>query len=197
MSLFKQTYRVESTRLPGHDYAQPGWYFVTLCTRGQECVLGRILDGVMHHSEIGDLVVEEWLRTPHVRAGMSLDEWVVMPNHLHGIIVIEGTGAVAGREINRASGANRGSAETPRRGISTRQGNSTLRAGSLGAIIGQFKSVSTKRICALGYHRFAWQPRFYDHVVRDDSSLARIRQYILDNPARWEDERERVANLWM
>jgi len=105
-----------------------------------------------------------------------LDQFVVMPNHLHGIIVIEESPAVS-----RAS--------TPRRRASTRP---RLHRNSLGSIIGQFKSVATKRIWAAGYRDFAWQPRFHDHIIRSEPSLNSIRRYIRDNPAKWALDKDNL-----
>ena len=183
MTKFKDKYRVESTRLPGWDYASAGWYFVTICTRDRVPFLGDVVDGEMYLSPIGEIVAEEWQRTPQVRSNVTLDEWVIMPNHIHGIIVI-----VAGTPR----------VKTPRRGVSTTgRGGPTLRSGSLGAIVGQIKSVCTKRIWAAGHADFAWQSRFYDHIVRNQASLQRIRAYIANNPAKWAEDRDNPANLWM
>jgi putative transposase len=165
MTKFKGKYRVESTRLPGWDYAGAGWYFVTICTRNRECLFGDIVDGEMHLSSIGEIVAEEWQKTPDIRPNVVLDEWVIMPNHLHGIIIIE-------RDVSTTT-------TTPSR----------LKAGSLGAIIGQVKSICTKRIWAIGHTDFAWQARFYDHIIRNEASLKRIREYIVNNPAKWKEDR--------
>ena len=88
MAKYKDRYRVESARLPGWDYHAAGWYFVTLCTRDRVPFFGEIVDGEMVLSSIGRIVAEEWQRTPEIRSNVILDEWVVMPNHLHGILVI-------------------------------------------------------------------------------------------------------------
>jgi len=180
MIKFGDRYRVESARLPGWDYRTAGWYFVTVCTKDHIPFFGHVVDGEMILSPTGEIVAEEWRRTPEVRPNVVLDEWIVMPNHLHGILVI---------------------VETPRRGVSTtrrgvsttRQGDSATRqrlmAGSLGAIVGQIKSVCTKRIWAAGYTDFAWQSRFHDHIIRDEESLKRIRQYIVNNPRTWTEDR--------
>jgi REP element-mobilizing transposase RayT len=165
MSPFKGRYRIESTRLLRWDYASAGRYFITICARGKECFFGNIVNGDVRLSSIGEIVAEEWLRTPTIRKSVELDEWIVMPNHLHGILVLTDTD------------------KTPRRGVST---GSELRSGSVGAIIGQFKSVCTKRIWALGQHGFAWQPRFHDRVIRDEAELLSTRRYIIENPLRWE-----------
>ncbi len=217
MTKFKDKYRIESTRLPGWDYSAPGWYFVTICTDQRLLFFGEIVDGQMRLSPAGQIVAEEWLRTAQVRSNVVLDEWVIMPNHVHGIIVILPRESVAVRAPQRDAADAGVPVETSRRDVSTVQnrGVSTtvpftpprqdepaqpiagLRPHTLGAIINQIKSVCTKRIWASGATDFAWQPRFYDHIIRDEGSLARIRQYIRDNPERWERDRENAANLFM
>lgn len=200
MTLFKNKYRVESTRLKGWDYAAVGCYFVTICTRGRECFFGEVKDGEMHLSEIGDIVAGEWQKTESVRPNVELDEWVVMPNHIHGIIVIKHTVETFRRNVSDLPKETPRSEETPyipempHRGVSTK---ARLKAGSVGAIIGQFKSVCTKRIWAARFLAFDWQPRFFDHIIRDEPSLNNIRQYIVDNPAKWEQDQNNPANLWM
>ena len=165
MALFKHKFRIETTRLKHWDYSSAGWCFITICTRGKECFFGRVVNGEMELSPGGEIVAEEWLKTPAMRANVHLDEWVVMPNHVYGILVIVD------------------SDETPHRGVSTA---SPLKPGSVGAIIGQFKSVCTKRIWAVGQTGFAWQPRFHDRVIRDEPELLNKRRYIVENPLRWE-----------
>lgn len=182
MTLFKDRYRIESNRLKGWDYSRQGFYFVTICTRNRECFLGDVKDGDVHLSSAGEIVAEEWQKTQQIRDNVTLDQWVVMPNHLHGIIVIHD------------------SVETSRRGVSDTQtikGETGQRpVSTLGSIIGQFKSVCTKRVWAAN-HDFAWQTRFYDHVIRDENSLNEIREYILNNPIKWELDRNNPENLYM
>jgi putative transposase len=125
-----------------------------------------VVDNDMILSPVGQIVAEEWQRTSEVRPNVTLDEWIVMPNHLHGILVIS---------------------ETPLRGVST--GDTRLAAGSLGVIVGQVKSMSTKRIREEGAADFGWQSRFYDHIVRSNESLQRIRRYIRSNPMKWAEDR--------
>ncbi len=179
MALFKQKYRIESARLPGWDYAAAGWYFVTICTRERRCCFGDVVKGEMHLSIVGHIVAEEWIKTKQVRSGVKLDQWVIMPNHLHGIVVLEGSKPL--RIV-----------ETPRRGVST-----GWKANSLGAIIEQFKSSCTKRIWAAGRQDFSWHPRFYDHIIRDERSLHDIREYIINNPLKWELDKDNPENLYM
>src|SRR3989344_9681197 len=89
MTLFRQTYRIESARLAGWNYTYCGWYFVTICVKDRQCVFGEIVDGEMQLSSVGKIVEEEWLKTAKLRSYVMLDAWVLMPNHLHGIIVLE------------------------------------------------------------------------------------------------------------
>ena len=181
MALFRQQYRVESTRLPDWDYAGAGWYFVTICTAARRCFFGDIADGEVRLSVVGDIVAEEWQKTERIRPNVQLDYWIIMPNHIHGILVIEDCKT---QTMN---------IETPRRGVST----STVRwkPNSLGSIIGQFKSVCTKRIWRVGFRDFAWQPRFYDHVIRNEQSLQNLRKYIRDNPMKWALDEDNPHNF--
>jgi putative transposase len=89
MNKYKNQYRIETTRLQTWDYSSSGWYFVTICTKDQSPILGKIMDGRVHLSPVGIIVAEEWVQTETLRPSLYLDEWVVMPNHMHGILGIE------------------------------------------------------------------------------------------------------------
>lgn len=182
--LFKEKYRIPSARLPHQDYSAVGQYFVTLDTKGHECFFGRVQDNQVMLSMAGEIVADEWQRTATVRANVTLDEWQIMPNHLHGIIVISRDASCRDASLRRLKD------ETFHRNVST-----TLQANSLGAIIGQFKGASTKRIRAAGVRDFAWQPRFYDHVIRNSDSLEKIRAYIRHNPLMWDLEKDDPENI--
>ncbi|MBT4511256.1 MAG: transposase [Chloroflexi bacterium] len=182
MILYKDKYHTETTRLADWDYTGTGWYFVTVCTRNREESLGRIVDGELVLSRAGHIVGEEWAKTAELRLYVHMDQMIIMPNHVHGIVVIipKNTENTTQRPV-----------ETPRRVVSTMG----LRPNSLGSIMGQIKSVCTKRIRSEGFADFAWQTRFYDHIIRDQKELQHIRQYILDNPPKWEIDRNNPANL--
>jgi putative transposase len=128
-------YRSDSMRFPWWDYAGAGWYFVTICTQHRQCVLGEIVEGSVRLSPAGLIVEEEWRRTATVRPDVRLDEFAVMPNHVHAIVVLTGDHK-----------------KTSHRDVSTK---SRLPSQSLGAIIGQFKSVCTKRIVGQGFPNLA------------------------------------------
>ncbi|MYE27564.1 MAG: transposase [Chloroflexi bacterium] len=157
-----------SMRLPNYDYTQNGVYFVTICTYRFASLFGRIVDGYVQLNGLGRLVEEEWQRTAEVRPSVELDLFVVMPNHLHGLIWIS---------------------HSPKEPMSGK--NTTLGANSLGSIIAQYKSVVTKRSRNLAdpVHWPIWKRNYYDHIVRNEGSLERIRRYILENPARWREDR--------
>ena len=184
MTLYKNKYRIESARCPYWDYTSDGYYFVTICTRDRQCFFGNVIAGKMQLSDIGLIIAQEWQKTPQIRPNVQLDEWVVMPNHLHGIIIINNP------------------VETFRRNVSTtnddrqpKNNKSRLKPNSLGSIIGQFKSVCTKQIWKMGFNDFRWQPRFHDHIIRDEESLRQIRKYIINNPNQWELDRNNPKNI--
>ena len=164
-----------SIRLPGYDYRQAGVYFVTLCTHEKSKIFGSIKDGQVRLCDLGTVVRDEWLHVAEARPNVQLDHFVVMPNHMHGLIVIE---------------KDRGGGTVPAVPAQQDEHSRTLRAGSLGAIIGQFKIAVTRRaelnqICS---GQRIWQRNYHEHIVRNENSLNEIRQYIVENPARWLED---------
>ena len=160
-----------SFRLPYDDYSQSGVYFVTICVHDRRCMFGEVKDRATFLNELGQLVVSEWLRTPVVRPQAVLDQYVVMPNHVHAMIAIEDS----------------------RRGVSP-YARPIFRSPSqtVGAIVRGFKSATTRRINEIRgtAGRMIWQRNYYEHVVRNDNELARIREYIANNPLQWSLDRE-------
>lgn len=170
-----------SVRLRGYDYAAPGAYFVTVCAHSRECALGEIAaGGQMRLSGLGRAVETEWQalagRFPHVR----LDAYVIMPNHLHGVLIITDKGD-GQRVVNQ-----------PRIEAAAAKPTGT-RPGSLAAMVQNFKATSARRINALrgAPGNRVWQRNYWEHVVRDEADLARLRAYIRDNPARWAEDQLR------
>ena len=165
-----------SIRLTDYDYTQPGAYFITAVTQGRGCLFGAVVDGVMRLNAYGKVVRACWLEIPRHFANVELDEFVVMPNHVHGIIFL----------VEDAAGASGGAMPQrppPQPGPPSR---------SVGAIVGSFKSAVTRRI---NRHRNSpgtpvWQRNYFEHVVRNEESLHRIRNYIRSNPGRWDLDRE-------
>lgn len=161
-----------SVCLQGYDYALPGRYFVTVCTYERNCTLGKVVDGQMRPNGFGDMVREEWFRTAKVRPQVSVDAFVVMPNHVHGMIEIAGA-------TRRVVPTNRVQPGGPGR-------------NSLGAIVGQFKSVTSKRINGVRGTpgQPVWQRNYYEHVIRNEAALNKIREYICANPEKWPFDRD-------
>jgi len=162
-----------SIRLKNYDYSQAGGYFVTICTQNNECVFGEVINEEMRLNKYGKIVKDEWLRTREIRSNVMLDEYIVMPDHFHGIILIIDDVFV---------GATRRVAPTVK--------STTLKSNTLGSIIGQIKSIITKNIHKMGLKHFHWQRNYYEHVIRNEDKLNKIRQYIQNNPLSWHLDRE-------
>lgn len=156
MTLYKNRYRIESTRLPHWDYSSPAWYFVTICTRDRECSLGKIHDDRVQFTTAGEIVSEEWQRLASIWPNVTTDEFVIIPNHVHGIVVLKGARV-----------------ETRLRDVSTRD---DVRGPTLGTVMRQFKSRSTTQIWAAGNREFGWQSRYHDRIIRGDRALTAIRE---------------------
>ncbi len=163
-----------SVRLKGYDYAQAGAYFVTICTRDRACLFGDVVDGQMRVNDCGQVVVDSWLWLPGQYPHVDLDEWVVMPNHLHGIMILTGPDG-------------RGGSRTA----------PTKNHKPIGRLIGAFKTVSTKCLNTMRSTPGlpVWQRNYYEHIIRNEESLHRIRQYIVGNPARWEEDPENPQSV--
>ena len=184
MTLYKGKYRVETTRLRNWDYADAGWYFVTICTRDLGPFFGDVVEGETCLSPVGEIAHQYWAGIPDHFPNAGVDEWVIMPNHMHGIVVIE----IRCRDV----ACN----------VSTTNTTPTLsrispQPGSLATIIRSYKSAVTRRAREEGYSEFGWQSRFYDHIIRDEKSLHAIRRYIRDNPLKWEMDRDNPAKLYI
>jgi putative transposase len=191
--MIRRTQQHRSVRLKGYDYAAPGAYFVTICAWQRGLLLGTILDGVVHLSEIGKIVAEEWQQTAVIRAEIRLDEWVVMPNHMHGVLWIvdespkfeDGNGTKIGID-NDASDTDGAHGRAPLQ----------RKPRSLGSLVAGFKSAATTRSNAWRASPGVpiWQRGFYDHVVRNERELNAIRRYIRENPLKWAQDRDNLAN---
>lgn len=169
--------RRRAMRLRDYDYSQPGAYFVTICAQHRKCLFGTIIDGKMQLNEIGQIVVECWNRISQHFPSVELDEYVVMPNHTHGIIRLKIPGRIAIRSGEVASPA-----------LNNDSHKDEVPSPTLGRILAYFKYQSTKRINQYRDTQGTqvWQRNYHDHVVRDDPDLQRLRQYIQNNPMKWE-----------
>ena len=165
-------HRRHSIRLADYDYSQNGAYFVTLCTWQRKELFGEIIAGEMQLNEWGKIVEKAWLQTNHTFQNTIMNVFVIMPNHLHGIIVIDYPGTISAGPAK----------------------------GSLGTILAQFKSKASKQILAAsgripGTPVMIWQRNYYEHIIRNESEWDRIRRYIEINPMNWHLDAENPKNL--
>jgi putative transposase len=165
--------RRRSVRLSAHDYTSPGAYFVTVCAHGRRCIF--------EAPELRLLVEEAWNQTPRHFANAATDEFVIMPNHLHGILWIAGVSAGVGAR-HASPLQDSADAKGPRGAV----------AGSLGAIVGSFKAAVSKRINASREtpRSAVWQRNYYERIIRNEDELRRVREYIRLNPVQWDFDRE-------
>ena len=177
-----------SIRLKGYDYTLAGAYFVTLVTHGRENWFGEVVGGEMRLNHIGQCAAAVW-QTLSNHFGLTLGEWVWMPNHMHGILILDdlvdpGKGEASGDFIDLLSPA-------PLPDASPLRPHGTA-PGSLNAIIQNYKSVSTRRINTLrdSPGQPLWQRNYYEHIIRSADDWSRIHVYIQANPAQWEHDRE-------
>ncbi len=148
----------KSPRLSGWNYAETAWYFITICTLQHRYYFGNVKDVEVTLTPLGQIAQACWLQIPE-HFDVELDEFVIMPNHIHGIIALEKP------------------------------------SKPLGTIINGYKGAVTRGARANGFADFAWQPRYYDHIIRNDRALCGIREYISNNPPKWELEKGHTENI--
>ncbi len=177
MEKYKNKYRISSARLYGYDYGKNGAYFITICTKNRTHHFGEILNGEMKLSEIGKCASDCWSAIPEHFPFVELGEFVIMPNHVHGVII-----------INKEIEPNLNNEfEKP---IVTEFYRNKFgpQSKNVASIIRGFKvgvTISSRIINS----DFYWQPRFHDHIIRDSRAFINIRNYIIQNPKKWKDDR--------
>jgi REP element-mobilizing transposase RayT len=244
---FQNKYIIKSARLENYDYAQNGLYFVTICTRDKEYFFGEIKNGEMVLNAIGKIANQFWQEIPKHFPFVNLDQFVIMPNHVHGILeinrninesvetqhrcvleapcvsetnnvseansisqiadntqIIDSSAQINKLEIGGRTKTQPTDLKTQRCCVSTVGDNGKtsntfykLKPGSLSVIVRSYKSIVTRIVnkqFPIGFH---WQSKFYDHIIRNDESLNKIREYIIKNPEMWERDRNLPENLWM
>lgn len=196
---FRDLYRIPTARLQNWDYGADAIYFVTICTDHHQCFFGEIVNGEMVLSDLGKIAQQFWNEIPNHFPFVVLGEYVVMPNHIHGVIIFDKPfnwnemGVVETPKLNTIT-------ETPKLGVSTLPASNNETADhncqrtdnaskkwkpdTLGVVINQYKRMVTIHARQI-VPDFRWQSRFYDHIVRDDRSFLRITSYIEQNPSKW------------
>ena len=170
------------TRLQGYDYSQAGGYFITICAHDRTSIFGRIVDGKMELNSLGEIVRKEWVNSGEIRKEVVIDEFIVMPNHFHGIVFLFPEDENTGDHRDRFKDVD--DRRSPRHPVGPAK-------KSLGALIAGFKAACTRRAREMtGKPDFEiWQRSYYDHVIRNERDLAALREYIDNNPLKWELDR--------
>ncbi len=184
----------QSIRLKNYDYSQPGYYFITICTQDRIHRFGKIIDEKMRLNDAGEIVADEWEKTPIMRKNIQLDEWIIMPNHFHAIITV---GARCTRPPNNTRPMNNTRPLTENgRTVNGRTVNGRMQSAPtdswvvLGDIVRGFKSSVTKRVRQLPNMNDTrlWQRNYWEHIIRNENELNHIRNYIRHNPQKWETD---------
>jgi putative transposase len=161
-----------SVRLKEYDYSQAGAYFITICAYNRECILGDVVDRGVSLSAVGKIAKLFFEEIPNHFEGVALDKFVVMPNHLHGIITIQNVGVQNFEPLQKQNAFQH------------------IMPKSLGSIIRTYKSAVTHWCRNNGYEHFKWQRNYYERIIRDEDELRAIREYIAENPLKWESDKE-------
>ncbi|RKX84024.1 MAG: hypothetical protein DRP58_07835 [Spirochaetes bacterium] len=163
-----------SIRMKGYDYSKAGVYYITICTQNRKCLFGDIINGEMQLNDTGSVVVDEWMKIPGTQQGIELEEWVVMPNHFHGIIIFtESVGAIHESPLPMT--------QKQRRNM------------GLPKLIGRFKMLSSKKINEIRQTPGVklWQRNYWEHIIRNNDELINIREYIRNNPRKWSSDQNK------
>ena len=161
----------KGNRLDGYDYSSEGWYFITICTKDHTEWFGKVVNEKMEFNRTGELINRQWLWLKNQYNYITLDDYIIMPNHMHGMLFIKNTGRDNLRIVPTTTKV---SPELYKR-----------RHNLLSKAINAFKTTSSKLIHQSGILEFSWQRSFYDHIIRDEKEFNHIKKYIQENPLKW------------
>ncbi len=210
MALYKNKYRIETTRLQTWDYRWNAAYFITICTKHKEHFFGEIVDGnkenEMHYTDSGKFAWNCWAEIPEHFPYITLDAFTVMPNHLHGILILNNPGPVDMPHCNlsdirnnsdmpydseiRTSSTSEYDDDDTQAKLKTKNKTMSVispKKGSISTILRSYKSAVSKQAHLLN-PQFLWQERFYDHIIRNEEEFYKIRNYILTNTQNWKED---------
>jgi len=155
-------------RLKNYDYSQNGMYFVTICTHEKKCFFGKIVDNEMRLNVVGEIAQRYWLKIPKYYTGVKIHEFIIMPNHMHGIIELVDAVVTEQCSVTTMTSKN---------------------YGLLSKIVKSYKNVVTKEVNEIySKNNFKWQRSYYDHIIRKEESLQKIQEYITINPHEWKKD---------
>lgn len=172
---FQQKYRITSARLPNWNYGSQASYFITICTKNRDHFFGEIENGKIVLTDVGIIAEQFWREIPNHFPHIELGNFVVMPNHTHGILIITGNDLKRGDRVGDDGQKN------------DKMSSISPKPGTISTIIRSYKSVVTKHAKQFDA-KFAWQPRFHDHIIRNQISFENIQKYILNNPLKWKED---------
>ena len=165
------------------DYSGQGFYFVTICARRMKQIFGKVENGQMNLNKFGELADKLWQEIPKHYENVDIDYYAIMPNHLHGIIIIKENNNVENNYV-----------VTEHCSVTTR--NTRKNYGLLSKIVKSYKNAVTGELKKYSIYKSVWQRSFYDRIIRDDEELNKIRQYIIDNPLKWDYDKNKNENLF-
>ena len=179
-----------SIRLKEYDYSQSGAYFITLCAFNRECLFGNIVDVKMRLSPIGKIALRCWQEIPRHAPHVQLDEFVIMPNHIHGILMwFDNESFGRGVQLNAPTGATVSQQHAPTRTTISPPTN------TLSVIVRTYKAAVTTLSRQNGHGYFRWQRNYYEHIIRSERDMNTIRQYIVNNPLQWSLDEENPDHI--
>ena len=164
-----------SIRLKDYNYASAGSYFITICTKNKECLFGNVINSTVELTSIGRIAHKSWLNINKHFENIELDEFIIMPNHIHGIITINDVGAQYIEPLQ-----NKFQYIIPK---------------SIGSIIRTYKSAVSRWCNRNGYKNFKWQRNYFEHIIRNEKEINEIREYIINNPLKWDLDKENPNNI--
>lgn len=184
MNYDPQKHHRRSIRLKDYDYAQEGWYFVTIIVQNRECIFGQVNENKVKLNEIGRIVDYHWEHLSKHFSFIELDEYVTMPNHIHGIVHIV-------RAMHSEANDEKSGNKYDKNASPIRPWPNGTKPGSLSAIVQNYKAITSRKINRIRktQGQRLWQRNFWEHIVRTERDLNRIREYIRKNPAKWDEDK--------
>ena len=186
----------KSIRLKEYDYSQNGYYFITMCTQNREDLFGEIVDGRMVLNRAGEIIKKEWEKLPDRFSNIELDVFVVMPNHYHGIIIINNDNNTNVVGVPLVGTQKNTQIQSPQMTGQPQGIAPTSKYNNIGNIVGAFKSLTTNKYIDgvksgifSPFEKRIWQRNYYEHIIRNEKSFKIIREYILNNPQKWENDK--------
>ncbi len=184
MSYNPEIHKRKSIRLKDYDYSKEGMYFITICTYNKEGLFGKIIDGKMILNNVGEIVKRELLKTNEIRKNVKINNWVIMPNHIHFLIEILG-GFPSGKPLQNNSLKNVGVLPL----ANPEKNQNKLKANTIGSIVNQIKSKVTKEVRKETEIYSVWQRNYYENIIKNEEIYIKVSEYIENNPLKWEEDK--------